>query len=201
MTPAHHRRDGAALAFAADHDWQRILQRLGDQRSALQAVVDPVEVGALIGEEAGDHRASLLQHVGPVPRRSEFDAVAAVLVLLPSRAEAQHQTPPADVVDRGGLLGQHRRVAVGVAGDHRPMRTRGTAIARAASSVQHSWLGSSSGSTPDSSSPYPPSGAMKWSGSHRPSQPLASAARLTASMCSQSFLVDAQNPNRIVLTF
>ena len=79
-----------------------------------------VEVGALVGEQAGDRRAGLIQPVGPAGNGAVVEAVAPVLVLLPARAQPEHQPAAADVVDGGGLLGQYRRVAVGVAGDHGP---------------------------------------------------------------------------------
>src|SRR5690606_10954551 len=60
----------------------------------------------------------------PLHRRV-LDAVGPVLVLLPSRAEAEDEAPAGDVVDGGGHLRQHRRVPVGVAGNERTDRDPG----------------------------------------------------------------------------
>ena len=55
--------------------------------------------------------------IEPVLHARQLDAVRLVLVLLPPGADAEHEPAVAHVVDGDRLLGQHGRVAVGVAGD------------------------------------------------------------------------------------
>src|ERR1041384_8492755 len=47
-----------------------------------------------------------------------FDPVHLVLDLIPGRADAELEPSSGQVIDRDRKLGQHNRVAVGVAGDH-----------------------------------------------------------------------------------
>src|SRR5690606_41950232 len=53
--------------------------------------------------------ARLLEAVEAPAERLELQPVGAVLVLLPAGAEAQHEAPARDVVDRGGHLRQDRK--------------------------------------------------------------------------------------------
>ena len=55
----------------------------------------------------------------PFPHGVERNAVLAVLVLLPARAQAEHEAAAGHVVDGRGHLREHGRVAIRVAGDQR----------------------------------------------------------------------------------
>ena len=59
----------------------------------------------------------LLESVDPLADGRQVDAVAAVLVLVPARPDAEDQPSVADVVDGHRLLGQQGRVAERVARD------------------------------------------------------------------------------------
>jgi hypothetical protein len=111
---------GLLLTASADEERQRSLHRLGHERGVGQLVVLAVERGALVGEQALDHLAGFVEAREALAERVERDAVGAVLVLLPARAEAEHDAAAAHVVERRGHLREHGRVAVGVAHDQRP---------------------------------------------------------------------------------
>ncbi len=77
----------------------------------------PVEVDGTVAQERPDDRERLLEPVDAVVVRV---AEGAELRLVPARAQAEDEPPAADLVDRGGLLGQQRGVVEVRAGDQWP---------------------------------------------------------------------------------
>ena len=91
-------------------DQQRRATGAGRRRNARQVadlVEAAVEVGAALAQQAPDDGEGLLEPAHPLVVR---EAKRPVLVLVPAGAEAEDQAPAADLVDRRGLGGQHRRV-------------------------------------------------------------------------------------------
>src|SRR3712207_8244037 len=81
---------------------------------------DLVEDYAVLGPHAVDDLAGLLEGAHPYRDLGEAVAVGAPLVLVPAGAEPEEEPAVAHHVDRRGDLGEERRVALAVAGDHLP---------------------------------------------------------------------------------
>jgi hypothetical protein len=110
---------GDLFAIAADEDrGVGSLYWLRCQRGVGELVEFPIEVSSLVLEEGADHRDGLFEAAKAAAYGVEGDAVGLVLVLLPSRANAEDEAAAADVVDLRGHLGEDGGVAVSVAGDH-----------------------------------------------------------------------------------
>src|SRR5207253_4945394 len=112
--------EGGALAAAADHELGvGRLDGLRVERGVGELVVTPLERGAALLPQRPDHLTSLVQALEPLAHRVEGNAVGLVLVLLPSRALAQEKPSARNDVDLRSHLGDHGRVAVGVAENDR----------------------------------------------------------------------------------
>ena len=112
--------DPQHLGFrAADDDRRmRTLDRFGFAEGVLQRVEPTIETHRLLGPQPADHRQCLVKHRDTCSGAGEFDAVPAVLGLVPSGADPEIEASAGDVVDGDRHLRQDRRVAVGDAGDH-----------------------------------------------------------------------------------
>ena len=110
---------GHLLAAAADQQRQRLLYGFGLEHRGVERVVLALERGRLVREQGLDQLGGLGQPLEPFLHGVERDPVLAVLVLLPAGAEPEHEPAAAQVVDGRRHLREHRRVAVGVAGDER----------------------------------------------------------------------------------
>src|SRR6058998_174136 len=109
-----------ALAAAADHQLGvRGLHRLGVEGGVGELVVAHLERGAPLLPQRPDHVAGLIEPLEPLAHRVEGNAVRLVLVLLPSRAQAEQEPSAGDDVDLRGHLGDQGRMAIGVAEDDR----------------------------------------------------------------------------------
>jgi hypothetical protein len=84
-------------AVAADHQ-ARGLRRRREHDGVVGLAVGPLERHALTGEQPPDDREGLLEARHPVVERN---AVGAELVLVPARAEAEHEAPAAHLGERG----------------------------------------------------------------------------------------------------
>jgi hypothetical protein len=93
-----------------------LLDRLGIGDRVLELVVAAVEVCPLQGEQRLDDLQRLAEAADAVVEA--LDAVHLVLDHGPGGADAELEAAAGEVVDRDRKLGQHDRVAVGVAGDH-----------------------------------------------------------------------------------
>jgi hypothetical protein len=106
----------ALLAPTTDQD-RRV--RLLDVRRVVgrlvQLVVAALEVGLRLRPEQLDHLHGFVQPLQSLARRVEGDCEDVVLVRMPGSADAELQPAAGDVIDRRRLLGQDRRVSVGVA--------------------------------------------------------------------------------------
>ena len=110
--PQHPRPD------RADHQRRAGRPRAARQQLAVARLVPAaVEVDGALAQERPDDRERLLEPVDPVVER---EAEGAELGLVPAGAEAEHEPAAAELVDRGGLLGEQRRVVEVRAGDERP---------------------------------------------------------------------------------
>ena len=89
----------------------------GLQRGVLDREVPALEGEVVGGEEAAHDLHRFLERVDAVLQRRERDAELAVLVLEPRRAVRQLEPSARRVVDGDGLGREHRRMAVGHAGD------------------------------------------------------------------------------------
>src|SRR5215208_5206523 len=94
-----------------------LLDRLRLEAGVLQLEVPALERRRLLGPEAAHDPAGLVEHVHPHADARKWDAVLLVLQLEPRRAHAQLESSARYVVDRGGHLGDQRRVPVGHAED------------------------------------------------------------------------------------
>ena len=102
----------------SDHQRRPGRSRAARQQLAVAGLVPaPVEVDRPVAQEAADDRERLLETIDAMVERV---AIGAELGLVPARPEAQHEAPAAQLVDRGGLLGEQRRVVEVRAGDERP---------------------------------------------------------------------------------
>ena len=111
-------RQCALLAAAADADRRvRALRALGLVAGVLELVVLAVEVGGLLAQQAGQHLAGFLEPVEALLDGAQLDAVGARLLLVPAGADPELEASVGDDVERGGHVGQYRRVAVVDAGD------------------------------------------------------------------------------------
>jgi hypothetical protein len=111
---------GERLALPAATEQHRQVvpdARLVDR--GLGAVPLAVERRALAAQHRDDDLQRLVEPLEPVGEGAELEAELLVLQLEPAGADAQHGPAAADHVEGGDGLGQHRRVAVGVAGDQR----------------------------------------------------------------------------------
>ena len=109
--------EGAFFAAAADHEGEGSLDGLGFEGGVDELVVSAGEVGFLVAEEFGDELAGFFEAVEAFFEGEEGDAVGAVLVFLPGRAEAEGEAAAGDDVEFGGHFGDDGWVSVGVAGD------------------------------------------------------------------------------------
>ena len=76
-----------------------------------------MEVASPIGEEGANDGEGFLEAADPMVER---EAVGRVFRLVPAGAEAQDQPTAADLVEGGGLLGEHGGVVEAGRGDQRP---------------------------------------------------------------------------------
>ena len=108
----------AAGAGATDPDRRaRLLHRQRSQLGIAQRHDVPVVGHDLAGEQPGHDLERVLEQREPLGQRRERDAELGVLLVEPGGAERQLEPAVRRVVDRDGLGGQHRRVAVGHTGD------------------------------------------------------------------------------------
>ena len=111
-------RQRALLAAAADADRRvRLLRALRLVAGVLELVVLAVEGRGLLGEQAGQHLAGLLEAVEALLDAAELDAVGAGLLLVPAGADAELEPAVGDDVERRGHVGQHGGMPVVDAGD------------------------------------------------------------------------------------
>ena len=113
-----HRGAEHPRAVRADHQRRAGRPRAARQELAVAHLVPAsVEVDGAFAQERADDRERLLEAVDAVVVRV---AVGAELGLVPARAEAEDEPAATQLVDRGGLLGEQRRVVEVGAGDERP---------------------------------------------------------------------------------
>ena len=96
-----------------------VLDRLRLERRLVELVELALEAGLLVREQTLDDLARLFHAAQAPAHRVEGDPVGAMLILLPASTQSEHEPAPADVVDGGRHLGQHRGMAIGVSGDQR----------------------------------------------------------------------------------
>ena len=102
----------------ADQQRRTAGARRSRQELAVAGLVEPaVEVDGALAKQRPDDRERLLEAVDAVVER---EAEGAKLGLVPAGAEPEHEATAADLVDRGGLLGQQRRVVEVRARHERP---------------------------------------------------------------------------------
>src|SRR4051794_6158038 len=101
---------GRGAGVASDHDRHRALGRLRVGRHPLEAGELAREAGSVRSPQ-GAHRGHVLVGPGaaPLPR----DAEGVELLAEPADADADLDPPAREAVERGQLLGQHDRVALG----------------------------------------------------------------------------------------
>ena len=105
-------------AVRPDHERRAAGPRAARQELAVAGlVVRAVEVDRPVAEQRPDDRERLLEPVDPMVER---EAERAELGLVPAGPEAEDEPAAADLVDRGRLLGQHRRVVEARARHERP---------------------------------------------------------------------------------
>src|SRR5262249_8469473 len=98
-----HYAQGQLLAAAADHEGRvGLLDRLRLAARLLELVVAPVEVGQMLGPEHLCQLARLTQPSDALARLVEWDAHAAMLVLVPACADPKIQPSVRDDVHRRG---------------------------------------------------------------------------------------------------
>ena len=95
----------------------RPLDRAGLEHRVVETVVAALEGDPGLLLEAHQDLHGLLEPVHAFHRLRQVEAVPAVLVRVPARADPEDEPPAAHVVDRDGLLGEERRVAEGVGRD------------------------------------------------------------------------------------
>jgi len=93
-------------------------RRWGVER-ALEAVVPALERALVAGPHPVGQPQRLLQTLEPLRRAGIGDAQAAVLLLVPGRADAEPGPPTREDVEGGHRLDEQSRVTVGHAGDER----------------------------------------------------------------------------------
>src|SRR5215210_2037141 len=119
--PTGHQPQRDLLAAAPDPErWVGLLHALRLVYGPVYRVELALEDRLVLGPHAVNYLASLPEHPHPLGHFGEAVAVGAPLVLVPARAQAEEEPPVAHHVDRRGDLGEERRVAVPVAGDHLP---------------------------------------------------------------------------------
>src|SRR5205823_13809949 len=97
---------------AGDDDGRaRLLDRSGGEVRFAQVVGAAVVAEGILAPQAGDYLQLLLHQVDSSRRRREVEAVGDVLGLQPAGAHTQLGATVTQVVQRGGHLGEHRRVA------------------------------------------------------------------------------------------
>src|SRR5215210_2493152 len=117
--PTGHQPQRDLLAAAPDPErWVGLLHALRLVYGPVYRVELALEDRLVLGPHAVNYLASLPEHPHPHRYLGEAVAVGAPLVLVPAGAEPEEEPPIAHHVDRRGHLGQERRVAVAVAGDH-----------------------------------------------------------------------------------
>src|SRR5262249_39104896 len=100
-------------ALATDDDRRmRSLDRLWLASRVSELSVPTVERGRGVREQSDDRLDPFVEAVEPLPQRWERDAVGVALLLVPAGAEADVEPAAGHDVDRGGHVGQHRRVPV-----------------------------------------------------------------------------------------
>lgn len=116
---AGHERQCSAGASASDADGRvGSLHRFGFASGCLESVMLSVVIGRFVGEQRGDHVDRFFETVETLGERTEFDPVGAALLLVPSRAESEFETPSRHDVEGGGHVGEHGGVSVDDAVDH-----------------------------------------------------------------------------------
>src|SRR5450759_4935947 len=98
----------------ADHERRAARPRPWRQLAVTGREVGAREIDRPVAEERPHDREGLLETADPVVER---EAEGAELRLVPTGAEAQYESAATDLVDRGGLLGQHCRVVERRGGD------------------------------------------------------------------------------------
>ena len=109
-----------ALARAADHERQVLLQRLGLHLGVLELEVLALEAEPLLRPEAAQDVTGLVEHVHSHADAREGDPVLLVLDLVPGGAHPQLEPAARDVVDGGRHVRDDGRVAVGHAQHEHP---------------------------------------------------------------------------------
>src|SRR5262245_7001567 len=123
--PAHvdavRRPRGKAMdpvALAADPDGRmRALHRSRVAHGAVDDVVPALKRRTRLGPHSADDLDAFRELVDALSDARERNAVGAVFLLEPSRAEAEIESPVADDVERGGHLGEDGGRSVRVAED------------------------------------------------------------------------------------
>ena len=105
------------IAAGPDPDRRmRFLDRFGSGDGVFEVVVTTFKGGALVCPER-DHRVQRLTKA-PDSMVEALDSIHLVFGLRPGGADAELQPSAGKVIDRHRHLGQHHRVAIGVAGHH-----------------------------------------------------------------------------------
>src|SRR3712207_3932749 len=121
VAPASDEPQGHLLPAAADPELRvGIAHALRFVDGSVYLVEFAVEDDVVLGPHAVDDLAGLAEHSHPLGDLGEAVAVGTPLVLVPAGAETEEEAAVAHRVHRRGDLGQERRVAVAVAGDHLP---------------------------------------------------------------------------------
>ena len=108
------------LAAAADEDRDVAAKRPGVVQHVLDPVVEALKARRLLREHRARDLQCLPEPLEALLQRREVEAVRAVLVLEPGRAERVDRAAARDHVERGRDLRVQRRVAVGDPADHQP---------------------------------------------------------------------------------
>ena len=166
------------------------LHRLRLAQGVGQPVVLADERGGRLAQEAADDLDRLLEPGDSLAHGRQVDAVLLVLVDLPPGPDAEDEAAAADVVGRRRHVGQHRRVAVGVAVDEGADAHPGDGGAQGGDHRSR-LQGRDVAAVPDPALP------MKWSATQTPSHPVASAWRAVATTSAQGWLVEVHTEKRI----
>jgi hypothetical protein len=115
-----------ALAAPPDHDRDVAADRAGPVDHALHMVVRAGHGGLILGEHRPRDAQRVLEALEALAQGRKLVAECAVLILEPGCPESEDRAPAGEHVERGRLLGQQRRVAVGHPADHQAeVRLRG----------------------------------------------------------------------------
>jgi len=83
--------------------WKRLLIRLGKDAHVVEGVIFPLVREALLGPGFPDHLETFVEALAALP---VWDAIALVGPRETTPPDSKVETPLADLVDRGGFLGQ-----------------------------------------------------------------------------------------------